>query len=128
MESSAHSPAKKSARVVLTVAAAMGMAARGQLAPDPCDAGSFNSKACKVAVKHQGYCDGVNFVPMTYSQPYPNYYDSYQAYLANGGVVTAVGAGNCRYPYSGLFGARGSSHGITHGGFGSTGSGHHGGS
>lgn len=128
MESSAHSPVKKSARVVLTVAAAMSMAARGQLAPDPCDAGSFNGKACKVAVQHQGYCDGASFVPMTYSQRYPNYYDSYQAYLANGGVATAAAAGNCRPLYGGFFGMLGLSHGITHGGFGSTGSGHHGGS
>lgn len=124
MESSAHSPAKKSARVVLTVAAAMSMAARGQLAPDPCDAGTFNVKACKVAVQHQGYCDGSNFVPMTYSQPYPNYYDSYQAYLSNGGVAMAAEAGNCWH--RGIFGgAHGSSHGITRGGFGGTGSGHH---
>jgi hypothetical protein len=121
MESSAHSPVKKSARVVLTVAAAMSMAARGQLAPDPCDAGSFNTKACKVAVQHQGYCDGASFVPMTYSQPYPNYYDSYQAYLANGGVATAVEAGNCRTLYGGFFGG----YGFSRRGFGSTGSGHH---
>src|ERR1700733_14672676 len=95
MESMAHSPVKKSARVVLTVAAGMSLAARGQLAPDPCDPGTFNTKACKVAVRHMGYCDGANFVPMTYSQPYPNYYDSYQAYLVNGGVATAAEAGNC---------------------------------
>ena len=122
MESSAHSPVKKSARVVLTVAAAMSMAARGQLAPDPCDAGTFNVKACKVAVKHMGYCDGASFVPMTYSQPYPNYYDSYQAYLGNGGLATAAAAGNCRYPRSGLFGG---AHGYSRGGFGAIGSGHH---
>jgi hypothetical protein len=123
MESSAHSPVKKSASVVLTVAAAMSMTARGQLAPDPCDAGTFNTKACKVAVKHMGYCDGSTFVPMTYSQRYPNYYDSYQAYLGNGGVVTAAGAGNCPQLHGG-FGI----HGVSRGGFGSTGSGHHGGS
>jgi hypothetical protein len=121
MESSAHSPVKKSARVVLTVAAAMSMAARGQMAPDPCDAASFNNKACKVAVKHSGYCDGASFVPMTYSQPYPNYYDSYQAYLANGGSATAAEAGNCRGSHYGFFGT----HGVSRGGFGSTGSGHH---
>jgi hypothetical protein len=125
MESSAHSPVKKSAKVVLTVAAAMSMAARAQLAPDPCDAGTFNAKACKVAVKHMGYCDAASFVPMTYSQPYPNYYDSYQAYLANGGIATAAEAGNCRYPHSGIFGG---GHGFSRGGFGGTGSGHHGGS
>ena len=124
MESSAHSPVKKSAKVVLTVAAAMSMAARGQLAPDPCDAGTFNTKACKVAVKHMGYCDGASFVPMTYPQRYPYYYDSYQAYLANGGLATAAEAGNCLRPYSGFFGV----HGFSRGGFGSTGSGHHGGS
>jgi len=120
MACAAHSPVKKSARVVLTVAAAMGMA-RGQLAPDPCEAGTFNTKACKVAVKHRGYCDGATFVPMTYSQPYPYYYDSYQAFLARGGVVTAADAGSCRRPHGGFFGA----HGVSRGGFGATGSGHH---
>jgi hypothetical protein len=125
MESSAHSPVKKSAKVVLTVAAAMSMTARGQLAPDPCDAGTFNTKACKVAVKHMGYCDGSAFVPMTYSARYPYYYDSYQAYLANGGVATAAGVGNCWQTHNGgFFGI----HGVSRGGFGSTGSGHrHGG-
>jgi len=106
---------------VLTVAAAMSIAARGQLAPDPCDAGTFNTKACKVAVQHHGYCAGSNWVPMTYSAPYPYYYDSYQTYLANGGVAAAAEAGNCRSPHYGLFGV----HGISRGGFGSTGSGHH---
>ena len=120
MESSAHSPVKKSARVVLTVAAAMGMTARGQLAPDPCDAGTFNTKACKVAVKHMGYCDGSAFVPMTYSERYPYYYDSYQAYLANGGIATAAEAGNCRRPHSNYFGTP-----VSRGGFGSTGAGRH---
>ena len=121
MESPAHSPVKKSARVVLTVAAAMSMAARGQLAPDPCDAGTFNTKACKLAVQHNGYCAGSNWVPMTYSAAYPYYYDSYQAYVANGGVATAAEAGNCRSPHYGFFGL----HGVSRGGFGSTGSGHH---
>jgi len=121
MESSAHSPVKKSARVVLTVAAAMSMAARGQMAPDPCDAGTFNTKACKVAVQHMGYCDGSNWVPTTYSERYPYYYDSYQAYLANGGAVTAAEAGNCRRPHSAFWGL----YGVSRGGFGSTGALHH---
>lgn len=120
MQLSSHAPAKKSARVVLTVAAAMGMAARGQLPPDPCDAGTFNTKACKVAVTHQGYCDGATFVPMIYRERYPYYYDSYQAYLANGGAATAAVAGNCRHPHSGIFGV----HGVSRGGFGSIGAGH----
>jgi len=121
MESPAHSPVKKSARVVLTVAAAMSMAARRQPAPDPCGAGTFNIKACKVAVKHMGYCDGSAFVPMTYSERYPYYYDSYQAYLANGGAVTAAAVGNCERPHSGFFGL----YRVRRGGFGSTGAGHH---
>src|SRR5712691_9226719 len=37
----ARGPAKKSARIVLTVVAAMGMAARGQQSPAPCDAATF---------------------------------------------------------------------------------------
>jgi hypothetical protein len=124
MESTAGSPVKKSGRVVLTVAAAMSMAARGLEALDPCDAGTFNVKACKVAVKHSGYCDGSTWVPTTYQERYPYYYDSYQAYLATGGVATAAEAGNCRRPHYGFFGI----HGVSRGGFGATGAGHHGGS
>ena len=94
---------------------------RAQQALDPCDPTTFSAKVCKVAVKHKGYCDGSTWVPMTYSQPYPNYYDSYQAYLASGGAVTAAEAGNCRRPSHGFFGA----HGVARGGFGSIGAGHH---
>ena len=121
MESTAGSPVKRSARVVLTVAAAMSMAARGQQAPDPCEAANFNVKACKVAVRHRGYCAGSTWVPVTYQQSYPYYYDSYQAYLATGGLATAAEEGNCQRPHSGFFGA----HSVSRGGFGSTGAGHH---
>ncbi|MCU1336951.1 MAG: hypothetical protein JWO19_2532 [Bryobacterales bacterium] len=123
MESTAGSPIKKSSRVVLTVAAAMSMVARGQQPRDPCESASFNTKACKIAVQRKGYCDGSAWVPATYQESYPYYYDSYQAYLATGGVVTAAEAGNCRRPHYGLFGGRG----LSRGGFGSTGAGHHGG-
>ena len=121
MESAARCPVRKSARVMLTVAAAVSMAARAQQAPDPCEAATFNIKACKVAVQHKGYCAGSTFVPATYQQSYPYYYDSYQAYLATGSVATSAEAGNCRRPHSGFFGT----HGFSRGGFGSTGGGHH---
>ena len=121
MESTAPYPVKKSAGVVFTVAAAMSIAARGQQAPDPCEAATFDIKACNVAVQHKGYCAGSTCVPMAYQQSYPNYYDSYQAYLATGGVATSAETGNCRRPNSGFLGM----HGHSRGGFGSTGGGHH---
>jgi hypothetical protein len=55
---------------------------------------------------------------MTYSQKYPNYYDSYQTYLSGGGLVASAADENC---------GRLTSHStyfVSHGGFGHTGSGH----
>jgi hypothetical protein len=111
---------EKSARIVLTVVAAMGMAARGQQGPDPCDAATFNAKSCKTAVRHNRFCSGGAWVPMTYQQPYPYYYDSYQAYLAGGGVVSPLPVESCPHPFAGFFGG----HGVTRRGFGSTGVAH----
>jgi hypothetical protein len=129
VESTARTPVKKSARVVLTVAAAMSMSVRGQQpvdlqAADPCASATFNGNACQVAVRHQGYCEGSTWVNMTYQQRYPYYYDSYQTYLAAGGVATAAVVGNCRFPRAGLFGALL----VPRGGFGSIGAGRHAGS
>jgi len=124
MESTLHLPLKKSARVVLTVAAAMSMAARGLEALNPCDTSTFNVKACKVAVKHQGYCDGSTWIPTAYSERYPYYYDSYQAYLAGGGLATPAEVGNCQRGYYGVYRAHGVSH-VSQGGFGAIGAGHH---
>src|SRR4029077_740142 len=121
MENPAPCRVKKSARVVLTVAGAVGMATRGLEALNPCDASAFNGKACRVAVKHQGYCDGSIWIPTAYSERYPYYYDSYQAYLASGGVTTASEVGNCQHLASGFYGV----HGVSRGGFGAIGSGHH---
>jgi hypothetical protein len=109
---------KRSARVILTVAAAMSVAARGQQSLGPCEATAFNAKVCKIAIHHKGYCAGGNWVPMTYAQAYPYYYDSYQTYLTGGGQVTAVSAENCSRP-GGFF----SGHGARRGGFGATGAG-----
>jgi hypothetical protein len=94
----------------------MGMTARGQ-GPDPCEPGSFNPGVCKTAVRHHGYCSGGAWVPMTYSQKYPNYYDSYQTYASGGGLVNAAAAENCGHStyHSGF---------VSHGGFGHIGGGH----
>jgi hypothetical protein len=82
-------PLKKSVRVILTVAAAMGMAVRGQQSGDPCAPSSFNAQVCQVAIRHKGYCSGGGFVKMPYRQAYPYYYDSYSAFIAGGGMATA---------------------------------------
>ena len=88
---------------------------------DPCESATFNGKACQVAVRHQGYCEGSTWVNMTYQQRYPYYYDSYQAYLAAGGAATAAVVGNCHHPHGGFFGP----FLVSRGGFGSIGSGRH---
>jgi hypothetical protein len=115
-----QSPVKRSARVILTVAAAVSMA-RGQESLGPCDPASFNGRVCKVAIPHKGYCSGGAWVPVTYQQAYPYYYDSYQTYQTGGGLVTPVAAENCNRPGAGFF-AR---HNVLRGGFGAIGSGRH---
>ncbi|HYW47077.1 MAG TPA: hypothetical protein VE959_29695 [Bryobacteraceae bacterium] len=107
---------KKSARVTLTVVAAVGWAARAQQAPNPCEPANFNGKACQAAVKNHGYCSGGAWVPQQY-QKYPYYYGLYQAYASAAGVVTAAPVEACRRP-SRLFGR--------HGGFGAIGAAVHG--
>ncbi len=109
---------KRSARVILTVAAAVSVA-RGQQSLGPCEATAFSAKVCKTAIHHKGYCAGGNWVPMTYAQAYPYYYDSYQTYMAGGGQVTAAAVENCSRPHGGFF----SGHGATRRGFGAIGGG-----
>jgi hypothetical protein len=99
---------KRSAQVTLTVLAAVA-GARAQQASNPCSPGSFNQKACHVAVRLHGYCDSATWVPQQY-QKYPYYYDLYQAYTAGGGVVTAAPASTCRSVHGG-FGAISAAHG-----------------
>jgi hypothetical protein len=107
---------KKSARVTLTVVAAVGWAARAQQAPNPCEPANFNEKACQGAVKSHGYCSDGAWVPQTY-QKYPYYYDIYQAYTAAGGIVTAAPVETCRRAGHASWG---------HGGFGAIGAAIHG--
>ena len=103
----------KSARVTLTVVAAVGCAARAQQAPNPCGPANFNQQACQAAVKSRGYCSGGAWVTQQY-QKYPYYYDLYQAYASAGGRVTAAPVERC-----------GHRSGMTHG-FGATGAAAHG--
>jgi hypothetical protein len=111
---------RKSAQVTVTVVAAMGLAARGQQRPDPCDAASFNEEVCRQAVQARGYCLNGKWVRLKYQNPYPFYYDLYAAYAASGGAVAPMTAGTCSQPRA--------SHGGSHGGFGATGAGRGGGS
>ncbi len=109
---------RRSAKVILSVAAAMGMSARAQ-SGDPCEPGSFNPGACKVAVQHHGYCSG-GWVPMNYSQKYPYYYDAHQRYLSGGGSGAVLPLENCSRPAT-----HAAMHTTTTHGFGAIGSGHH---
>jgi hypothetical protein len=105
----------KSARVTLTVVAAIGCA-RAQQAANPCGPASFNENACRTAVQHRGYCAGGDWVAQQY-QPYPYYYDLYRTYSAAGGTVTATVPETCR---------RTGGHGIFYSGFGAHGHATHG--
>jgi hypothetical protein len=101
---------KRSAHVILTAAAAIGMSAHAQ-GVDPCDAAMFNGKACQAAVRHKGFCSGGAWVPMTYSEKYPYFYDKYQSFISGGGVVTPFAAETCKQPGTarggfGIFGTR----------------------
>ena len=103
---------KKSARVTLTVVAAVGLASCGRSRRDPCDQTSFNEMACQDAVRSGGYYYGGTWFPMMYRYPYPYYYDSYRTYVSRGGRVATAPAGSYARP------------GVTTGGFGSTGASH----
>ncbi len=103
---------KKSSKVTLTLVAALGMAGCGHRGVDPCDAATYNDAACLQAVKDGGYNWGGQWVPMTYYQPYPYYYDSYRSYVDGGGQVKA--APPEAYGHAG----------VARGGFGETGAGH----
>jgi hypothetical protein len=111
---------KRSASVSLTVVAAVSMAAGRQQRLDPCEAANFNEQACEAAIQSRGYCWNGRWVRLKYHFPYPYYYDAYQEYLANGGVVNAAAVGSCGPPSRVVFG----SHGAAHGGFGATGACH----
>jgi hypothetical protein len=96
---------KKSRVVTLTAVAAMGIASRGQ-AQDPCDAATFDPKVCRTAVHRSGYCSQGLWIPMSYPQTYPYYYNLYQDFVATGGVAVPASETKCRRPS------------VTHGGFG----------
>jgi hypothetical protein len=107
---------KKSAKVTLTVVAAVGLASCGRSRRDPCDQASFNEMACQDAVRSGGYYYGGTWYPMMYRYPYPYYYDSYRTHISRGGRVVAAPAGSYARP--------GGASGVEHGGFGSTGASH----
>jgi hypothetical protein len=111
---------KRSVSVSLTVVAAVSMAARGHLRLDPCAAASFNEQACQAAIQNRGYCWNGRWVGLKCHYPFPYYYDAYQEYMANGGVVNATVLGSCGPPTHTVGGA----HGAAYGGFGATGAGH----
>jgi hypothetical protein len=106
---------KRSSQVTLTVVAAMGLVACSRR-HDPCESQYFNDAACSDAVRSGGYYWRGGWVPMTYSYPYPYYYDSYRTHVQRGGKVFGTPSGAYSRPSSGGSTVRG--------GFGSTGAGH----
>ena len=113
---------KKSTKVTLTVVAAAALASCGRSRRDPCDTAYFNDLACQEAISSGGYYWGGTWVPMRYSYPYPYYYDHYRTYVSSGGRVYSSPAGSYARP------SGSTSHGVTRGGFGSTGAAHSSGS
>jgi len=111
---------KRSASVGLTVVAAVSLAARGQPRLDPCATASFNEQACEAAIQNRGYCWNGRWVRLKYHYPFPYYYDAYQEYLENGGLVDAAQVGSCGPPMHIAFGG----HGGARGGFGGHGACH----
>ena len=105
---------KKSARVTLTVVAAVAMASCARRR-DPCESMTFDAQACQDAVSGGGYYYGGSWFPMRYAHPYPYFYDGYSHFLGRGGRVSPAPSGMYSHP-------SGSSHGVSRGGFGSTGS------
>ena len=114
---------KKSAKVTLTVVAAVGLASCGRIRRDPCEAQYFNEMACQEAVRSGGYYWGGSWYPMVYHYPYPYYFDSYHGYLSRGGRVYSAPAGTYSRPSAASSSAPSSS-GVVRGGFGSTGASH----
>lgn len=105
---------KRSSKVTLTVVAVMGLAACSRRR-DPCESSYFDATACEDAVRSGGYYWRGSWFPMTYSYPYPYYYDAYRTHVSRGGKVFGSPSGSYAKPSAG---------GTTRGGFGSTGSGH----
>jgi hypothetical protein len=113
---------KRSATVRLGILAVIGLSAGAQQRPDPCAAANFNEQACQAAIQRSGYCWNGRWVSLKYRNPFPYYYDAYQEFTANGGVVNMAVAGVCGPPartHAFLGG-----HGASHGGFGASGSCH----
>ena len=112
---------KKSARVTLTVVAAVGLASCGRGRRDPCEDQYFDDYACQQAVGAGGYYWGGSWYPMTYHYPYPYYYDHYRTYVSHGGHVIVAPSGSYSRPTGAASHSSGS---VERGGFGSTGAGH----
>jgi hypothetical protein len=108
---------KRSSKVTLTVVAVMGLASCSRRR-DPCEASYFDATACQDAVGNGGYYWGGSWYPMTYSHPYPYYYDSYRTHVQRGGKVFGTPSGAYARP----------SGAPARGGFGETGGGHSSGS
>jgi hypothetical protein len=129
---------KRSSRVTLTIVAAVGLAGCGRRRMDPCEPSYFDERACQDAVAFGGYYWRGTWFPVTYSNPYPFYYDSYRTYVSRGGRIYTAPANSYSHPATDAgkqFGkgsgsgtsSGGSSPGsssVTRGGFGSTGAGH----
>lgn len=110
---------KKSVGIGLTFLAALGVGAGAQRRLDPCTAASFNDQACQAAIQNGGYCWNGRWVRMKYSQPYPYYFDVYDAFVSGGGITSPAEVGACGPPVSSLSHLTG-----RRGGFGATSCGH----
>ena len=114
---------RRSRRVKLTLVAGVALAACHRRPLDPCAYATFNEQACQDAVSSGGYYWQGTWFPMTYSHPYPYYYDGYRSFRANGGTTQAEPGITYGRPSGstvrGGFGSTGEGHGSGSGGHGS---------
>ena len=85
---------KRSVSVTLSLVVTLGTA-RTQQVDDPCSEATFNAKVCRAAIQGGLYCSHGARMRTTYQQAYPYYYDRYQDYVSQGGVVNASPAQVC---------------------------------
>jgi hypothetical protein len=105
---------RKPVRISLTVVGTVALACCARKRVDPCNTATFNQEACQQAVQSGGYYWQGSWYPVSYSHPYPYYYDQYHSYVSQGGSVVSPPAAAYSKP----------SGGVERGGFGASGEGH----
>lgn len=76
--------------IILSVTAAHADSCTGPryrvVSVDPCNAHTFEARACERAIDQHGYYWQGSFYPVYYPQPYLFYYDSWGLFVRQGGI------------------------------------------